>query len=254
MKIIISPAKSISYQDLKSNIQPSTGVFLDEAEKLAEKLQKFSTKNIGEMLNVNTNIAELNYERFQKWERPEQLTEDVKPAISLFTGEVYRGLDAKSMDDKCMQNTQEKLRILSGMYGLMKPMDLMFPYRLEMGTRWVLTPKTKNLYIYWGSKIADFLNAEMEVGEELINLASSEYFKAIDRKVLKAKMITPVFQELKNGEYKVVMTYAKNARGRMSRYILEKNLQSAEEIKGFDWDSYGFDATRSSDTEWIFTR
>ena len=158
------------------------------------------------------------------------------------------------MSDAEMEHTQNTLRILSGMYGLLRPMVLMFPYRLEMGTRWAVTPKVKNLYLFWGSKLSEQLNSEMEEGEALINLASSEYFKAIDRKALKAEMITPVFKEFKNGEYKVVMTYAKNARGRMARYILEKNLSDPQEIKGFDWDGYSFDDKQSNEKEWVFFR
>jgi cytoplasmic iron level regulating protein YaaA (DUF328/UPF0246 family) len=254
MKILISPAKSIDIQKLKADVEPTTAIFLSESESLIKKLQKFSSTKIAEMMHVSTPIADLNYERFQTWENPVVENEMVKPAISCFTGEVYRGLDAKTLDTKQMEKTQNDLRILSGLYGVLKPMDLMFPYRLEMGTKWAVTPKMKNLYQFWGKKLSQSLNDEMMEGEELINLASIEYFKAVDLKVLKAKVVTPVFKELKNGEYKVVMTYAKNARGRMTRYLIENNIEQAEEMKGFNWDGYLFHESLSSENEWVFTR
>lgn len=252
MKIIISPAKSITDKNLNASLEATTPQFIDQAEYLVKKLQKFSARKIAKTMNVNEDIAAMNYERFQTWKRPE--AGNYPPAIAQFTGEVYRGLEAESMDKHTAQRAQDNLRILSGLYGLMRPFDAMPPYRLEMGTRWAVTPKTKNLYMYWGTKLADTLNEEMKEGEVLVNLASNEYVKAIDKKALKANMITPVFQELKNGQYKSLMTYAKNARGRMTRFILEKNIQNPEELKTFDWDGYAFDVNRSTDSEWIFTR
>lgn len=254
MKILISPAKSITKQALKVNFAPTVGVFVDEAESLAKKLKKFSVRKIENMMHVSNDIATLNYERFQNWEKPISLNVEVKPAISLFTGEVYRGFDAVSLEEKELFFAQQNLRILSGMYGLLKPLDLMFPYRLEMGTKWAVTPKTTNLYKFWGKKLSDSLNKEMEPGEEIINLASTEYFKAIDKKAIKAKIITPHFKELKNGEYKIVMTFAKNARGRMTRYIVDNQLTKSEEVKSFDWDGYRYHEALSTETDWVFTR
>lgn len=254
MKIIISPAKSIQVQSLDTVRQFTTPIFLKETESLVKKLKKMSSKKLQKMMNISVEIADLNVDRFENWELPLKETEVIQPAIASFTGEVYRGLDAASMDAETMNFTQDKLRILSGLYGLLKPWDLMYPYRLEMGTRWAVTPKTKNLYQFWGKKLAQALNEEMSADEVLVNLASSEYFKAVDRKTLQASMVTPVFKELKNGEYKVVMTYAKNARGRMTRYILENKLQNIEDIKGFDWDGYRFHESLSDENEWVFTR
>lgn len=221
---------------------------------MVKKLKKMSSKKLQKMMNISVEIADLNVDRFENWELPLKETEVIQPAIASFKGEVYRGLDAASMDAETMNFTQDKLRILSGLYGLLKPWDLMYPYRLEMGTRWAVTPKTKNLYQFWGKKLAQALNEEMSTDEVLVNLASSEYFKAVDRKTLHARMVTPVFKELKNGEYKVVMTYTKNARGRMTRYILENKLQNIEDIKGFDWDGYRFHESLSDENEWVFTR
>ncbi len=254
MKILISPAKSIQKQELQSSLTPTEGVFLNEADALAKKLKKFTVRKIEKMMHVSNDIASLNYNRFQNWEKPVDLTEESRPAISLFTGEVYRGLDAVSLSEKSMEYAQNNLRILSGMYGLLKPMDLMYPYRLEMGTSWAVTPKQTNLYKFWGSKLAKELNTQISKGEEIINLASAEYFKAIDQKTIKANIITPVFKELKNGEYKVIMTFAKNARGRMTRYIIENQLNNTENVKSFDWDGYRFHEALSSDNEWVFTR
>lgn len=254
MKILISPAKSISKQDLSSTLEPTVGTFLVEAESLAKKLKKFSVRKIEMMMHVSNDIASLNFERYQNWEKPEVLTEEARPAISLFTGEVFRGIDAVSMSDKQMDFAQNNIRILSGMYGLLKPMDLMFPYRLEMGTSWKVTLKTTNLYKFWGAKLSKELNSEMEKEEVIINLASTEYFKAIDKKTIKAKIITPVFKELKNGDYKVIMTFAKNARGKMTRYIIDNQITEPDQVKFFDVDGYRFHEALSSDLEWVFTR
>jgi uncharacterized protein len=254
MKILISPAKSIQKQELQAQIPHTVGSFLTEAETLAKKLKKLSVGKIEKMMHVSNDIALLNHGRFQNWEKPLHISEEVRPTISLFTGEVYRGLDASSLSNAELEYAQNNLRILSGMYGLLKPMDLMFPYRLEMGTSFAVTPKQTNLYKYWGSKLSTELNSQMSEEEEIINLASAEYFKAIDQKVIRAKIITPVFKELKNGEYKVVMTFAKNARGRMTRYIIENQLTNSVDIKLFDWDNYRFHEALSSEKEWVFTR
>lgn len=254
MKILISPAKSIQKQELQAVLPATEGAFLTEAESLAKKLKKLSVSKIEKLMHVSHDIASLNHQRFQNWEKPVKPSADIQTALSLFTGEVYRGLEATTFSESDLQFAQNNLRILSGLYGILKPLDLMYPYRLEMGTSWAITPKVKNLYQFWGPKLSKHLNAEMEKGEELINLASAEYFKAIDKKVLQAKIITPHFKELKNGEYKIIMTFAKNARGRMTRYIVENQITEPVEIKNFDWDGYRFHEALSSDTDWVFTR
>lgn len=205
-------------------------------------------------MHISRDLAELNKERYANWTIPIERTETVVPAAFAFNGEVYRGLDIQSLSDEELIKAQSMIRILSGMYGILKPLDLMFPYRLEMGTKWQITSKQKNLYQFWGSKLSKFLNAEMEKDEVLVNLASSEYFKAIDRKVLKAKVVTPVFKEFKNGEYKIVMMYAKHARGAMARYIVQHNIESIEDLKLYTVDGYSFDINQSNDDEWVFTR
>lgn len=254
MKILLSPAKSIDTTRNISVPEISTGQFLVDAEYLIQKLKKLSAKKIGKMMHVSQDIAELNYNRFQHWEKPEKASDEIVPAVVAFTGEAYRGLDIQNWSEKDFHVAQKNLRILSGLYGILRPLDLIYPYRLEMGTSWAVTPKTTNLYKFWGTKLAKSLNEETENDEVIINLASAEYFKAIDKKTLKAKLITPVFKEFKNGEYKMIMTFAKNARGSMSRYIIQKELSNPEEIKMFSENGYAFDAKQSNESEWVFAR
>lgn len=256
MKILLSPAKSLDFSQTYEQPEPTVAHFLAEADYLAKKMQKLSSKKIAKLMHLSTDLADLNFERYQAWEKPEQATEHNLSCIFAFTGEVYKGFDAQSLTQKELENAQEQVRILSGLYGLLKPLDLIYPYRLEMGTQWSVTPKTKNLYAYWGSKISQQLNKEMaESGEDtIINLASAEYFRAADQKKLKAKVITPVFKEFKNGEYKVVMIFAKHARGAMARYIVKNRIKDAEELKTYNVDGYSFDVKQSDDTEWVFTR
>lgn len=254
MKIVISPAKSMNFDVDTSSLDYSTIPFQKETEGLAKKMAKFSGKKLEKMMGISAQLGELNHSRYQDFHITESPSDDVKQAGAIFTGEVYRGLDFLSLDKIEMQKAQEHLRILSGLYGILKPLDLIHAYRLEMGTKWAVTPKTKNLYAFWGTKIANSLNTEMEKGEVLVNLASNEYFKAIDKKVFHGKIITPHFKENKNGVYKIVMMFAKNARGKMARFIIENNISNEEEIKTFEVDGYVFNAEQSTDTDWVFTR
>jgi len=252
MKIIISPAKSLDFEiNAKTNVftQPS---FLKESSLLNKKLKNLSKKKLGDLMKISPALADLNYDRNQNWHQPFSL-ENSKQAIYAFTGEVFRGIDIASLAEEKIPLLQDRLRILSGLYGLLKPLDLIQPYRLEMGTR-ISIGKADNLYKFWDSNLADALNNEMKVGDLLINLASSEYFKAVPKKVLKASMITPIFKELKNGDYKIVMTYAKRARGLMVRYIIENEINTLEELKGFNTDGYAFTESLSTETELVFTR
>ena len=203
-------------------------------------------------MKISPALADLNYDRNQNWHQPFSL-KNSKQAIYAFTGEVFRGIDIASLAEEKIPLLQDRLRILSGLYGLLKPLDLIQPYRLEMGTR-INIGKADNLYKFWDSNLADALNNEMKDGDLLINLASSEYFKAVPKKVLKTPMITPVFKELKNGDYKIVMTYAKKARGLMVRYIIENDVNTLEELKGFHTEGYAFTESLSTETELVFTR
>ena len=252
MKIIISPAKSLDFETKATTSLFTNPSFLDQSEKLNKKLKTLSRKKLGELMKVSQPLADLNYERNQDWQKDYTL-ENGKQAVYAFTGEVYRGIDVTTLSEEKLPQLQEKLRILSGLYGILKPLDIMLPYRLEMGTK-LKVGRTENLYKFWGDTLANSLNEEMSDDELFINLASTEYFKAVPQKALKVPMITPVFKELKNGQYKVIMTYAKKARGLMVRYILDNGVETLEELKGFNTEGYGFSESLSSDTELVFTR
>lgn len=254
MKILLSPAKSIDTTRMIEVPELSVPNFIEQTEYLVNKLKKLSAKQIGKLMHVSTDLAQLNYERFQSWDKEALIDSDLCPAICAFTGEVYRGLDVETFSSNDFIEAQNTLRILSGLYGVLRPLDKMLPYRLEMGTSYKVTPKVTNLYKYWGTKLSDSLNKEMDNDEVIINLASNEYFKAVDLKVLKAKVITPVFKEFKNGRYKIVMMYAKHARGAMARYIIQNKIKTADELITYDVDGYGFDANQSTETEWVFVR
>lgn len=254
MKIVISPAKSINYKKIENCSLTSTVFFLKETESLVAKLKKLSSKKIAEMMHLSKDLALLNFERYQKWETPLKENSTVFPAISAFNGEVYKGFDVYSLSKEDIERSQDNLRILSGLYGILKPMDLIYPYRLEMGTKWQITAMTKNLYSFWGKKIAEFLNKEMKKEEVLINLASTEYFKAVDLKTLKARVITPHFKDFKNGQLKMIMMYAKHQRGAMARYIIQNNIIDPEELKVYNVDGYSFDVNSSTENDWVFVR
>ena len=252
MKILISPAKSLDFENEVPTTQYSQPRFLEQSEKLNNKLKRMSKKKLGELMSISNDLAELNYHRNQEWETP--FTEDnAKQAIFAFTGAVFQGIDVNTIDDRKLPSLQDKLRILSGLYGILKPLDLIQPYRLEMGTK-LKVGRKDNLYQFWDNTLTKSLNNELEEDELLINLASSEYFKAIDKKSLKVPMITPVFKDFKNGTFKTIMTYAKMARGYMVRYIIENNVETLEELKNFDTEGYRFDENMSSKNELVFTR
>jgi len=252
MKIIISPAKSLDFENNVPTSLHTQPQFLEQSVKLNKKLKTLSRKKIADFMGVSKDLAELNYQRNQDWSLP-FTPDNAKQAVYAFTGEVYRGIDVNTLATDKLPVLQDSLRILSGLYGLLKPLDLMQPYRLEMGKK-LKVGRTENLYKFWGDKITNALNDELEDDELFVNLASSEYFKAVNKKVLKVPMITPVFKDLKNGEYKTIMTFAKKARGLMVRYIVDNNVTSIDGLKGFNTDGYGFDANMSTDTELVFTR
>lgn len=252
MKIIISPAKSLDFETPVSTSLHTQPQFLEESVKLNKKLKTLSRKKLIELMGISKDLAELNYQRNQDWSLP-FTPENAKQAVFAFTGEVYRGIDVTTLAADKLPVLQDRLRILSGLYGLLKPLDLMQPYRLEMGKK-LKVGRKENLYKFWGDSIAKALNDEMAEDELFINLASSEYFKAVNQKVLKVPMITPVFKDFKNGQYKTIMTFAKKARGLMVRYIVENNIQDLDGIKTFNTDGYAFDANMSTETELVFTR
>ena len=252
MKIIISPAKSLDFETPVATPLHTQPQFLEDSVKLNKKLKTLSRKKIADFMSISKDLAALNYERNQNWSLP-FTPDNAKQAVYAFTGEVFRGIDVTTLEADKIPVLQDRLRILSGLYGLLKPLDLIQAYRLEMGKK-LKVGRTENLYKFWGDKIANTLNDELADDGLLINLASSEYFKAVNQKVLKVPMITPVFKDFKNGQYKTIMTFAKKARGLMVRYIIDNDVTSIEALKGFDIDGYGFDKNMSTETELFFTR
>jgi cytoplasmic iron level regulating protein YaaA (DUF328/UPF0246 family) len=252
MKIIISPAKSLDFETKAPTSLFTQPRFLEQSEKLNKKLKTFSKKNISELMKISDALSALNYDRNQMWKLPFS-PENAKQAIYSFTGEVFRGIDIHTLEAEKIPVLQDRLRILSGLYGILKPLDLIQPYRLEMGTK-LPVGKTKNLYKFWDDTVAKSLNDELKDGELLVNLASTEYFKVLPKKVLKVPMITPVFKDFKNGEYKTVMTFAKKARGLMVRYIIDNNIKTIDGLKNFNKESYRFSEEMSTENELLFTR
>lgn len=252
MKIVISPAKSLNFESKAPTQEFSQPKFLKEADRLNKILKKKSAKSLSKLMSISPALGQLNYERNQNWKIPFDLN-NAKQAVYAFSGEVYRGLDVNSLPMEDLGFLQENLRILSGQYGILKPLDLMQPYRLEMGTKLKVGVKP-NLYKFWGDQITKALNSELEEGELFVNLASNEYFKVLQPKDLKVPVITPVFKDYKNGEYKIIMTFAKLARGLMLRYIVDHKVTTLEGLKGFNYNGYGFDENLSTDTELVFTR
>lgn len=254
MIILLSPAKSLDFETPAKTTLETQPEFLNDSERLVKKLKKLSSQKIGSLMGISPALSDLNYERYQNWKLP-FTTENAKPCSLAFTGAVYQGWGAKELNDEALLFAQNHVRILSGLYGILKPLDLIQPYRLEMGTRFEVTPKVKNLYVFWKKKLTEHLNETIEKGNgEVVNLASNEYFKAIDAKTINGNIITPVFKDLKNGEYKTIMTFAKLARGYMTRYAIDHRITAAEELKGFNMEGYSYSENMSSETEWVFVR
>ena len=252
MKLVLSPAKSLDFETKLPTSKTTECLFLQEAERLNKLLKKKSAKSLSKLMHISDALGQLNYERNQEWEIP--FTEDnARPAMYAFNGDVYRGLDAYTIDTKKLDKVENTVRILSGLYGLLKPLDLVQPYRLEMGTK-MTVGKNKNLYDFWRKKITQALNDELEDDELFLNLASNEYFKAIDTKALKVPVVNIVFKEFKNGNYKIIAIFAKLARGLMTRYIIDTDAKTIEDVKGFNYDNYRFSEELSSKYELVFTR
>jgi cytoplasmic iron level regulating protein YaaA (DUF328/UPF0246 family) len=252
MKVIVSPAKKLDFETECSSSLQSEPSFLTKTNVLAAELKKLQANDIGRLMKLSLNLSELNFKRFQNFSKLAKPSTS-KQAAFAFNGDTYTGLDVNSFSATEIKTAQKKLRILSGLYGILKPMDLIQPYRLEMGTRFKFD-NYKNLYEYWKEDITGFLNKEMKKDEVLINCASTEYFGAVDTQALKARVITPVFKELRNGELKIISFSAKRARGMMAKYIIQNNLSTPEEIKSFAEDNYVFSKKHSTEYELVFVR
>ena len=254
MLLLISPAKTLDYETPVTTQLKSEPEFTDRAETLINNLRDYAPQDIAKLMKLSDKLASLNVARYQSWVK-EHNEANAKQALLAFKGDVYTGLDAESFDDEDYQFAQNHLRILSGLYGLLKPMDLMQPYRLEMGTK-LQNEAGKNLYSYWGSTITDRLNNELDDEQTpvVVNLASNEYFKSVQPKALNARLISPEFKDLKNGQYKIISFYAKKARGLMTRYAIKNRIENPEELKQFDLEGYRFNASMSEGDKWVFTR
>lgn len=236
MKIVLSPAKSLDFERPIPTAKFTQPEFLEQSEKLIKVLVKKNPRSLSKLMSISNDLAELNWERNQKFSLP-FTPENARPAIYAFNGDVYQGLDAYSISENKLEKLQDTLRILSGLYGVLKPLDLIQPYRLEMGTQ-IKIGRKKNLYDFWKQSVTNFLNDELEDGELFINLASNEYFGAVDEKKLKTNVITPVFKDWKNDKLKVISFFAKKARGSMVRYIVDTDAKTLEDIRGFNLDEY----------------
>ena len=253
MIILISPAKTLD-TSVPARDNSSLPEFLTKSKRLASNLRKKKPAALADLMSISAKLAQLNYERYQSWHTPYNIS-DANNAIFAFRGEVYNGLDIDSFTEEELEYTNNHLRILSGLYGVLKPMDAILPYRLEMGTK-LNIGKYKNLYEFWGDNITKFIRSEMKNSEEstIINLASNEYFKAIDTKKLKFDVITPVFLDEKNGDFKVISFFAKKARGLMSSFILKNRIEKPEEIKHFSSEGYKYCLEMSNDNKFVFCR
>lgn len=256
MLIVLSPAKKLNYKEkapVKAYTKPE---YLEYSQELITELQKLSADEIGKMMNLSKNLANLNKERYMEWQKPQSLDEkDSKQAAYAFQGDVYQGWAPESLGEEDMEFAQDHVRILSGLYGILRPLDLMKPYRLEMGTKFGINGKN-NLYEYWQNPITRGLNKKLKENSEkyLINLASNEYFKAIDTSKLNADVITPVFKDNKNGQYRVVSFYAKKARGMMTRFVVKNKITNPEKLKLFEEDGYYYNDELSEGNTIVFTR
>lgn len=254
MFFVLSPAKNLNEKDPSPVSSFTLPDLLPEAEILMQKLRQLAPQQIAELMHVSDKIALLNAERNAAWHTP-FTPENAKQAVFMFNGDVYEGIAADTLKPEQIDYLQQHVRLLSGLYGVLRPLDLMQPYRLEMGTAFA-NSRGKNLYEFWGDKITDLLNQTLkQAGSDvLINLASQEYFKSVNTRKLNARLITPIFKDEKNGKYKIISFYAKRARGLMVRYAAEHSITEPEMLKNFDYEGYSFNEAASNETEWVFMR
>jgi len=252
MLIVLSPAKSLDLETPPTTSLHSTPDFLDHSAQLIERMRQFSPAEVGSLMGISDALSSLNVARYASW--TPQL-DDARQAIMAFNGDVYAGFDARSLQPAQLDYAQSRVRILSGLYGLLRPLDLIHPHRLEMGTR-LATARGKDLYAFWGDTITDALNrtASEQQAKVLVNLASEEYFKSVKPRQLSVPVIAPVFEDWKNGKYKIISFYAKRARGMLARYAAVYQIRDPEQLKQFDVDGYAYVPEASNDSSWVFRR
>lgn len=254
MLIVLSPAKTLDYESPVPTDEHTRPAFIPQAAELIELLRQLSPRQIGSLMDISDPLAALNAARYADWST--RFTQsNSRQAVFAFDGDVYDGLAARSMKPAEVQWVQEHVRILSGLYGVLRPLDRMQPYRLEMGTR-LANARGRDLYAWWGEEVTDALVAQIRrnKAQSLVNLASEEYFKSVKPKLLPVPVITPVFEDFKAGRYKIISFFAKKARGLMARYAAEHKLKRAEQLKEFDSEGYAFDAKASTEQQWVFRR
>ena len=250
---IISPAKKLDYSPVEKNLDSTIPSLLEHSNELIKDLKSLNPQEVSSLMSLSDKLGALNYERFQEWKTPFTKSNS-KQAILAFKGDVYQGLDAESLSETELIWAQKHVRILSGLYGILKPMDLMQPYRLEMGTKFA-TKRGQNLYDFWNSIITEELNKNFSSDNtNLLNLASNEYFKSINVSELKANVISPVFMDKKNGKYKIISFFAKKARGLMTRYVIKNRIEDITDIQNFEEGGYFFNEAMSEDNKPVFCR
>lgn len=254
MLLLISPAKTLDFETPPQTTLATQPDFLEHSQALIEELRQLSPPQVAQLMGISDKLGDLNFGRFLNWHTP-FTPENAKQAVLAFKGDVYTGMQAETFTKGDFTFAQKHLRILSGLYGLLRPLDLIQPYRLEMGTPFA-NARGKNLYQFWGDLITDRINQELAAlrSKVVINLASNEYYQAVNGRQLNAEVITPVFKDRKNGQYKIISFFAKKARGMMSAYIIRERLKKPEDIKGFTTSGYAYNEAMSNPREWVFTR
>lgn len=253
MLAILSPAKSLNTDPVATALPTSDHPFVKDSSILLKTAKRLKTGDLKQLMGISDKLADLNHTRFQQMEFP--LGDDELPAAHLFAGDVYRGLDARTLDDEALRWANQHLAILSGLYGVLRPLDRTHPYRLEMGTS-LKTRRGTTLYAFWGEKLAKWFDQQLKDHTDpvLVDLASNEYNRAVPKRALKSDRITISFKEFRSGKPRVISFFAKHARGRMARYIVERRATHRDQLKAFDWDGYSFDEALSKGDSWVFTR
>jgi len=255
MIILLSPAKTLDYETPVPHKSFSVSKHLVQSEELITELRKKDPYDLSKLMGLSEKLANLNFERNMNWQPPTTLSDEVRQAIFAFKGDVYTGLAAYSLKKSDIKFLNKHVRILSGLYGILKPLDLMSPYRLEMGTK-LKNPKGKNLYEFWGSDITDSINRSVSShkNKTILNLASVEYFSSVKQQSLNGKVVSPIFKDYKNGKYKIISFFAKKARGLMTRYVVENQIDSPNLLSGFNYDGYKYSKEESTDQNPVFLR
>ncbi len=255
MIIVLSPAKTLDYETPMNGIDYTVANHLSKSAELIRTLKSYETEDISKLMGLSSNLAFLNFERYQSWKKPTKPSADARQAVFAFQGDVYQGLEAATMKKGDLKFAQKHLRILSGLYGVLKPLDLMAPYRLEMGTK-LATKKHDDLYGFWKDTLTADINAQLAEQKDstLINLASNEYFNALNKKDIAGDIVSPVFKDYKNGDYKIISFFAKKARGMMARYIIDNKVTNPDGLATFNYGGYKFNAKLSQDNAPTFTR